>query len=107
MTENHTRGEQAGERGPISDDAIVTVLRPFVRATRPVLRGLRESDPFGLRSRISPAAGADGPGSPAAAVVIEPEERSLSDKILDALASVQVPGTSAWAAMDILSLIHI
>lgn len=79
--------------GPISDDAIVTVLRPFVRATRPVLDGLRETDPFGLRSRVGPATGHGDP--------VEPEERSLADKVLDALASVQVPGTAAWAAMDV------
>lgn len=88
-----TRDPDAGTGGPISDDAIVTVLRPFVRATRPVLDGLRESDPFGLRSRIGPESGEQSPA--------EPEERTLADRILDALASVQVPGTSAWAAMDV------
>jgi hypothetical protein len=70
--------------GPISDRSVVRVLRPFVRATRPVLDGLREVDPFGLRSRVD----ADG------------TERDLRDKVLDALSSVQVPGTSAWAAMS-------
>lgn len=77
----------------ISDDDLVRVLRPFVRATRPVLDGLRESDPFGLRARVTP-------GSDRAADTSD-EERSLADKILDALASVKVPGTSAWAAMDV------
>jgi hypothetical protein len=70
----------------IPDRAIVAVLRPFVRATRPVLDGLRESDPFGLRSRV-PAA--DDP------------DRRLGEKILDALAAVEVPGTAAWASMDV------
>jgi hypothetical protein len=69
----------------ISDRAIVAVLRPFVRATRPVLAGLRESDPFGLRSR---APAADDP------------DRGMGEKILDALATIRVPGTAAWAAMD-------
>lgn len=92
MTETRHPGDRPRSGGPISDDAIVTVLRPFVRATRPVLDGLRETDPFGLRSRVGPdAAGTD----------VDPEERTLSDKILDALSSVQVPGTSAWAAMDV------
>ncbi|ALE85206.1 hypothetical protein [Pseudonocardia sp. HH130629-09] len=77
----------------ISDDDLVRVLRPFVRATRPVLDGLRESDPFGLRARVTP-------GSDRAADTSD-EERSLADKILDALASVKVPGTSAWVAMDV------
>jgi hypothetical protein len=70
----------------ISDRAIVAILRPFVRATRPVLGGLRESDPFGLRSRV-PAA--DDP------------DRGLGERILDTLATVEVPGTAAWAAMDV------
>jgi hypothetical protein len=76
--------------GPISDRTIVAVLRPFVRATRPVLAGLRKADPFGLRSRaLRGDQGADG------------EDRRLRDKVLDALASVQVPGTAAWAGMDV------
>jgi hypothetical protein len=37
----------------IPDRVIVGILRPFVRATRPVLDALRESDPFGLRSRAA------------------------------------------------------
>jgi hypothetical protein len=72
----------------IPDRVIVAILRPFVRATRPVLDGLRESDPFGLRRR---AVGGETPA----------EERDLHDKVLDALASVRVPGTAAWAAMDV------
>lgn len=73
--------------GPIPDSVIIGVLRPFVRATRPVLDGLRESDPFGLRSRVL----SDG----------DPEsERGLRDRVLDALAAVEVPGTAAWAGMD-------
>jgi hypothetical protein len=75
--------------GPIPDSVIIGVLRPFVRATRPVLDGLREADPFGLRSRV--AAGDH-----------EAElDRGLRDKVLDSLAAVQVPGTAAWAGMDV------
>ncbi|GAY13201.1 hypothetical protein [Pseudonocardia sp. N23] len=70
----------------IPDSAVVAVLRPFVRASRPVLRGLREADPFGLRARPAPEAAAD---------------RDLHDKLLDALAKVKVPGTSRWAAMGV------
>jgi hypothetical protein len=69
----------------IPDRAIVAVLRPFVRSTRPVLDGLRESDPFGLRERVR------RPDDP---------ERGLADTVLDALAAVEVPGTKAWADMD-------
>jgi len=73
----------------IPDRAIIAILRPFVRATRPVLDALRESDPFGLRSRA--AHNGDAPA----------EERGLRDKVLDALAAVEIPGTAAWAAMDV------
>jgi hypothetical protein len=79
------------DAGPISDRAVVAVLRPFVRATRPVLDRLRESDPFRLRTRVLDRDGSD------------PVERGLRDKLLDALASVEVPGTAAWAAMDVPS----
>lgn len=71
--------------GPIPDAAVVGLLRPFVRATRPILSALRESDPFGLRGRAGGAAG----------------ERSTRDKLLDALAAAPVPGTAAWARMDV------
>lgn len=69
----------------IPDRAIVGVLRPFVRATRLVLDGLRESDPFGLRDRVA------HPDDP---------DRGFAEKLLDALAAVEVPGTKAWADMD-------
>jgi hypothetical protein len=72
----------------IPDRVLVAILRPFVRATRPVLDGLRESDPFGLRSRVV----GERPDS---------DERALRDKVLDALAAVEVPGTAAWATMDV------
>lgn len=70
----------------IPDTAVVAVLRPFVRATRPVLDGLRESDPFGLRTRVRAA---------------ELPDRGLVEKLLDGLAAVEVPGTAAWASMDV------
>lgn len=71
----------------ITDGAIVAVLRPFVRATRPVLDGLRESDPFGLRARVRADAAAD-------------DDRGFGAKVLDFLATVEVPGTAAWASME-------
>jgi hypothetical protein len=80
-------GKPVGEAIP--DRVIVAILRPFVRATRPVLDGLREADPFGLRTRA--AQHADAPA----------EERGLRDKVLDALAAVEVPGTPRWASMDV------
>lgn len=71
----------------ISDGAVVAVLRPFVRATRPVLDGLRETDPFGLRARVAAEAGPD-------------DDRGVREKVLDFLATVEVPGTAAWATMQ-------
>lgn len=68
----------------ISDRALVGVLRAFVRAARPVLDALREADPFGLRARVPHASG-DGPVA----------------RVLDALSTMEVPGTAAWAAMDV------
>lgn len=73
----------------ITDDAIVAVLRPFVRATRPVLDGLRAADPFGLRTRFA-AESADG----------RDVDRHLGQQVLDHLATWHVPGTAAWAAMS-------
>ncbi len=72
----------------ITDGAIVAVLRPFVRATRPVLAGLRDADPFGLRTRVATES-IDG----------RDVDRHLGQKVLDHLATWHVPGTAAWAAM--------
>ena len=85
MSERQRASHRQSSDGPIPDAAIVTILRPFVRATRPILTALRESDPFGLRTRSH----------------AEGEERSVRDKVLDGLSSVEVPGTSAWADMDV------
>lgn len=68
----------------ITDAMVVRALRPFVRGARPVLDGLRESDPFGLRTRVVDAAA----------------DRTLVARVLDALTAVELPGTAAWAAMD-------
>lgn len=86
----------------ITDGAVVAVLRPFVRATRPLLDGLRETDPFGLRTRVADVAAdvpADGAGSGGSGGSGGDDERGLREKVLDFLASVEVPGTAAWASM--------
>ncbi|WP_033293805.1 hypothetical protein [Amycolatopsis jejuensis] len=72
----------------ISDRQVVAALRPFVRACGPVLDALRESDPFGLQARAR--RGED-----------EFADDGLKKKVLDALTAVKVPGTAAWAGMDI------
>src|SRR3954453_1019917 len=74
-------------RGPITDAGVAAVLRPFVRATRPLLRALRASDPLGLQHRARRT-------RPAA------DERKLHEKALDRLADSRLPGTAAWAQMD-------
>ncbi len=82
----------------IDDGALDAVLRPFVRAARPLLDGLRSADPFGLRARVT---GGDGGAQDG-----DLTERGLRDKILDALAAVEVPGTAAWAVMDVEERCH-
>jgi hypothetical protein len=79
------------DRDPISDAAVAAVLRPFVRAARPLLGALSDSDPFGLQARAREAR--DDPA-------VDPGERTLHDKVLDRLAETRVPGTAAWEAMD-------
>jgi hypothetical protein len=88
LTKKAASAAGAAVAGPIADRDVVRVLRPFVRATRPVLDGLREIDPFGLRARVA-----------ADAVDRRDADRDLREKVLDALAAVHVPGTAAWAAM--------
>ena len=39
----------------LTDERVAAVLRPFVRATSPVLDVLRESDPLRLRGRFEAA----------------------------------------------------
>lgn len=92
--------------GAVTDRHIVTVLRPFVLGTRPVLEALRESDPFGLRRRMVQSLAVDGPtGSSGAgsASLADDEERGVlrnaKETVLDWVSAVHVPGTPAWAAM--------
>ncbi|MFC4000374.1 hypothetical protein ACFS2C_21860 [Prauserella oleivorans] len=71
----------------ITDRQVVAVLRPFVRATAPLVDALREADPFGVVA-----------GERERAVITEPK---LRDRLLTRLQAVKVPGTRAWAAMDV------
>jgi hypothetical protein len=73
----------------ISDSQVVAVLRPFVRGCGPMLDALRESDPMGLRARAESAG------------ELAEVESGLREKLLNGLTSVKVPGTAAWAAMDV------
>jgi hypothetical protein len=77
--------------GPITDAGVAAALRPFVRATRPLLGALSDSDPFGLQARAGRLH--DDPAADAG-------ERKRHDKVLDRIAETQMPGTAAWAQMD-------
>ncbi|MBB5956205.1 hypothetical protein FHS29_002791 [Saccharothrix tamanrassetensis] len=69
----------------ITDRDVVRALRPFVRATGPLLDTLREANLLGLRDRA----------------VEDGANRALVDKLWDRLAKVKVPGTAGWAAMGV------
>lgn len=79
----------------ISDSQVVGVLRPFVRATGPLLDALRDSDPLGLRARATEAA-ARGEALAELAQVEPPLRRRL----LNGLSRMKVPGTVAWGRMN-------
>ncbi|MEV8439761.1 hypothetical protein AB0425_20495 [Actinosynnema sp. NPDC051121] len=69
----------------ITDRDVVRALRPFVRATGPLLDALRDANLLGLRDREAE----------------RDADRTLVDKLWDQLAAVKVPGTAAWARMDV------
>jgi hypothetical protein len=81
----------------ISDAQVVAVLRPFVRGCGPMLDALRESDPMGLRARSERGEADDE---------LAALEHKLREKLLNGLTSVKVPGTAAWAAMDVDQRTH-
>jgi hypothetical protein len=92
---------------PIQDKHVVAVLRPFVRATTPMLAALRESDPLGLVRRVLPAAReVDGGAAPDGlagedARQLGGVERGLRERLADGLESMRVPGTAAWGRMSV------
>lgn len=69
----------------ITDAYVVSVLRPYVRATGPLVDALREKDPFSVLARE-----AQDP------VIDEPKVR---DRLLHGLNAMKLPGTAAWADM--------
>ncbi|HEV2781924.1 MAG TPA: hypothetical protein VGX25_21255 [Actinophytocola sp.] len=92
----------------IQDRHVVAVLRPFVRATTPMLEALRTSDPLGLVRRVLPAARhLDGGGQEPAGVdgqnaqALQAVPRTARERLLHGLESVKVPGTDAWAHMTV------
>ena len=90
-TDTHTvNGTPGRDDGPISDTDVAAVLRPFVRATRPLLGTLSDADPFGFQARAQQAAA----GAPMQV------QRTFRKRVVDRLASTRAPGTAAWAQMD-------
>src|SRR4051794_41964624 len=83
LTQNATPANRDG--GPISDSDVAAVLRPFVRATRPLLGALSDSDAFGLQARAMRAPRVD---------------RKLRERLVDRLASTHPPGTAGLAQME-------
>jgi hypothetical protein len=85
----------------ITDKQVVSVLRPFVRATTPLLEALRESDPLGLVRRVVPRHHELTSGDAEDAEQLAKVDRGLRDKLLDGLETVKVPGTDAWDRMSV------
>lgn len=99
----------------ITDEQLVRALRPFVAATGPVLRGLRDADPLRLGRLARRRAVALDAAESSAESVPEPvpEPRSASrprrvlravrrvrERVLDRLATSKLPGTPRWAVMS-------
>ena len=90
-TQTHTvNGAPRKDSGPISDADVAAVLRPFVRATRPLLGALSDADPFGFQARARQAA----QGAPTQL------QRTFRTRVVDRLASTRAPGTATWAQLD-------
>ncbi|MCD2194303.1 hypothetical protein LQ327_13055 [Actinomycetospora endophytica] len=92
----------------VSDRHMISVLRPFVAATGPVLTGLRDADPFRLgrlarrRALELEAAPADAPPEPAPTTRLGRARRavrSVRTRFLDRLATSRLPGTPRWSVM--------
>ncbi|MHC1559860.1 hypothetical protein ACR9E3_12965 [Actinomycetospora sp. C-140] len=91
----------------IPDEHVVRVLRPFVAATGPVLRGLRDADPFRLgrlaqRRAVELSEHGREPESPATTRrgKVGRAVRTGRARALDRLATSKLPGTPRWQAMS-------
>ena len=92
----------------IPDDHVVRVLRPFVAATGPVLRGLRDADPFRLgrlaRRRALELQESGGRAPEAAPTTrrgrVGRGLRTGRARVLDRLATSKLPGTPRWQTMS-------
>ena len=93
----------------VSDQYMISVLRPFVAATGPVLSGLRDADPFRLgrlaqrRAVALEAAPADPPPEQPHTTrrgKVRRAARSARHRGLDRLATSRLPGTPRWSVMS-------
>jgi hypothetical protein len=93
----------------VSDQYMISVLRPFVAATGPVLAGLRDADPFRL-GRLARRRALELEAARGAGVAPEPRPttrrgrlrrgaRGLRNRVLDRLVTSRLPGTPRWAVM--------
>lgn len=89
----------------VSDEYMISVLRPFVAATGPVLSGLRDADPFRLGKLAQRRAlELEGPAQEEAPAKgrlgkVGRTVRRLRSRVLDRLATSRLPGTPRWAVM--------
>ncbi|MDL5157358.1 hypothetical protein [Actinomycetospora termitidis] len=90
----------------VSDQYMISVLRPFVAATGPVLGGLREADPFRLgklaqrRSLELEGPATEEPPARNRRQKVLRTARRLRGRALDRLATSRLPGTPRWAVMS-------
>ena len=83
----------------ITDEHVVRVLRPFVRATSPMLDALRDSNPFFLVRKALPAAKSEADAEDDQH--LEKVDKSIRERLRDGLEHLRVPGTEAWTAMTV------
>ena len=90
----------------VSDEYMISVLRPFVAATDPVLSGLRDADPFRLgklaqrRSLELEGPAQEEPPATGRVQKVGRTVRRLRGRVLDRLATSRLPGTPRWAVMS-------
>ena len=92
----------------LTDERVVSVLRPFVAATGPVLSGLRDADPFHLgrlarrRALELEEASTEQVSAPAEGRLARVRRvlRGGRNRALDRLATSRLPGTPRWRAMS-------
>jgi hypothetical protein len=92
---------------PIPDEHVVRVLRPFVAATGPVLRGLRDADPFRL-GRLARRRALEVSEQPSTEPSTPTSRRGKAvrtvragrTRALDRLATSKLPGTPRWQTMS-------